>query len=530
MLNRIVPFAVMLASLHVPAAQAATALSTIRYIPDITVNLNGQVVSPVDVANDTLSGAAPTINLAGAPGNLAAYCRRPSGSLGAQVWLVFQTTVSLPGGITATPRDIISYDGLAYAKLFDGATAGIPDGVAIDALSTTNGVDHLISFDTTTTVGGVTAGPEDIVRYAGGGWSAYFDGSSAGVPAGANLDALHYLTGNGHLLVSFDIAGSMAGVGFSAGDVLEYTLGSPGTWERAFSPAALYAGWGAANLRGLWAQTAPAGAAGTLQFSTANYSVNESGGSATITVTRAGGSTGAVSVHYATANGSASQPGDYASSSGTLSWGNGDTAPKTFSVGIVNDTSVEVNETVQLALSLASGATLGSQATATLAILDDDLPANTPIAGASSNHVDFGDQTVGVASNVRTVMVTNNGNATLNITSVSRTGGQSDEYGLQSNTCTGASLAPMASCSIGITFTPGSTGTRATNLSIISNAPASPKLVSLTGNGVNQSTDGSGHSLLAAIPTMSFMGGLMMTLLLGLAGILMYGKSLLIKR
>src|SRR5262249_8619029 len=38
---------------------------------------------------------------------------------------------------------------------------------------------------------------------------------------------------------------------------------------------------------------------GTLQFSNASYSVNENGGTATITVTRTGGSDGAVSVNYA---------------------------------------------------------------------------------------------------------------------------------------------------------------------------------------------------------------------------------------
>src|SRR5262249_56124928 len=39
---------------------------------------------------------------------------------------------------------------------------------------------------------------------------------------------------------------------------------------------------------------------GALQFSNATYSVNENGGTATITVTRTGGSSGSVSVNYAT--------------------------------------------------------------------------------------------------------------------------------------------------------------------------------------------------------------------------------------
>ena len=44
---------------------------------------------------------------------------------------------------------------------------------------------------------------------------------------------------------------------------------------------------------------------GTLQFNAPIYSVNENGSSATITVTRTGGSNGAVGVSYTTSNGTA---------------------------------------------------------------------------------------------------------------------------------------------------------------------------------------------------------------------------------
>ncbi len=50
---------------------------------------------------------------------------------------------------------------------------------------------------------------------------------------------------------------------------------------------------------------------GTLQLSAATYSVAENGGSATITVTRTGGSAGAVGVTLATSNGTATAPADY---------------------------------------------------------------------------------------------------------------------------------------------------------------------------------------------------------------------------
>jgi hypothetical protein len=114
-------------------------------------------------------------------------------------------------------------------------------------------------------------------------------------------------------------------------------------------------------------------APGTLQFSAATYSVGESGGSATVTVTRTNGTSSAVSVNYATSNGTATAGSDYTASSGTLNWADGDGASKTLTVPITNDALDEADETVSLTLSTPTGgATLGSQTTAVLTITDDD--------------------------------------------------------------------------------------------------------------------------------------------------------------
>lgn len=117
--------------------------------------------------------------------------------------------------------------------------------------------------------------------------------------------------------------------------------------------------------------------AGVLQFSSATYMVNEDGGTVTITVTRTGGSDGAVSVNYQTSDGTATQPADYLAAAGTLNWADGDTAPKTFQVTIVDDMLVESSETVNLTLSSPMGATLGSPSTAVLTIVDGDQPTGT---------------------------------------------------------------------------------------------------------------------------------------------------------
>ena len=126
---------------------------------------------------------------------------------------------------------------------------------------------------------------------------------------------------------------------------------------------------------------------GALQFSSPTYSVSESGGSVTITVRRTGGSDGAVAVNYATRNGTATAGSDYTSGSGTLSWGNGDIANKTFSVSILNDGVYEGNETVNLALSNPTGgATLGSPSTAVLTINDNEVPQPGALQFSSSTY------------------------------------------------------------------------------------------------------------------------------------------------
>ena len=114
------------------------------------------------------------------------------------------------------------------------------------------------------------------------------------------------------------------------------------------------------------------GAPGTIALSSATYGLVESGGSVTISVTRSGGSTGAASVNYATANGSATAGNDYTAKSGTLTWANNDATTKTFTVSVANDTLKESAETFQIRLSGAVTATLGSIATATVTITDND--------------------------------------------------------------------------------------------------------------------------------------------------------------
>jgi hypothetical protein len=111
---------------------------------------------------------------------------------------------------------------------------------------------------------------------------------------------------------------------------------------------------------------------GTVQLQASSYSVAQSAGSMTVTVTRTGGSNGAISVAYATANGTAVAGTNYTAASGTLQWANGDAASKTFSVDISNTTPFSGTKTFTVALSSPSaGASISSPGSASVAISGD---------------------------------------------------------------------------------------------------------------------------------------------------------------
>ena len=102
---------------------------------------------------------------------------------------------------------------------------------------------------------------------------------------------------------------------------------------------------------------------------------------ATFTVRLSVATTVPVTVGYATANGTATAPADYAAASGALTFAPGATAQNVV-VSVVGDTAVEPDEAFVMNLSGASGAVI-ADAQATGSIADDDAP---PLAGVELAH------------------------------------------------------------------------------------------------------------------------------------------------
>ena len=125
--------------------------------------------------------------------------------------------------------------------------------------------------------------------------------------------------------------------------------------------------------------------AGAIAFSANNYSVDEDGITASLTLNRLGGSDGEVSVDITTANGTAIAPDDYTGTVQTITFADGVTS-QSVSITIIDDTLDEADETINVALSNpTSGVTLGDTIQSVITILDNDEPVAPPAPTPTPN-------------------------------------------------------------------------------------------------------------------------------------------------
>ena len=96
----------------------------------------------------------------------------------------------------------------------------------------------------------------------------------------------------------------------------------------------------------------------------------------------------------------------------------------------------------------------------------------------STSSLSFNTVAVGNTSTARTVTFTNQQNVALNFSSITASG----PFAVASNTC-GASVSAGASCTVGVTFSPITTGSITGTLTFTDDAATSPQVVSLSGTG-----------------------------------------------
>ena len=106
----------------------------------------------------------------------------------------------------------------------------------------------------------------------------------------------------------------------------------------------------------------------------------------------------------------------------------------------------------------------------------------SPAVSLSPTSLSFGNQLVGTTSQPKAVTLTNNGSASLNISTIAA----GDSFS-QTNNC-GSTLAAGSSCTINVSFSPTSAVTENSTLSVTDDASGSPQTVSLSGTGITQTT------------------------------------------
>jgi hypothetical protein len=128
----------------------------------------------------------------------------------------------------------------------------------------------------------------------------------------------------------------------------------------------------------------------------------------------------------------------------------------------------------------------------------------SPNVGLAPVSLGFGNQNDGTTSPPQSVTLTNTGNQTLNVTGIAITGTNSKDFA-ETNSC--GSLAPLATCTLSVTFSPTIVGNESANVSITDNASNSPQSVPLAGTGVM----GSAPSVTLSTGSLTFAAQLVST-------------------
>jgi glucose/arabinose dehydrogenase len=125
---------------------------------------------------------------------------------------------------------------------------------------------------------------------------------------------------------------------------------------------------------------------GIFEIDVTGVTVRESDAQAVVKINRVNGSKGVATIDYIANEDTAKRGTDFAATSGTLTFADGETS-KTFAIPIINDTIAEGTESFSAALVSATGASLGTKRTTPITILDDDDAASSFAFGQSAYEI-----------------------------------------------------------------------------------------------------------------------------------------------
>ncbi len=234
-------------------AQTTTVLTEIRLVSDIDSAMpgsSGDVYNSDDsiIAFSLGSNTATTTNDLGTldQTGIDGFHRTGDGC-GDSIYSLDTATVI--AGTAMRPSDVFTAAG---TKVLDASSAGIPDGININAISRDpETCDLLFSIDSIASLGGTAYKTDDIIRFNGSVFSLY-----QATNLNVNIDALHILSTE-RLLISTDVGESLPDVDALDEEVFEINTGITPFQLLSFEPSAFNTSWQAADLNALWALPKP---------------------------------------------------------------------------------------------------------------------------------------------------------------------------------------------------------------------------------------------------------------------------------
>jgi len=371
-----------------------------------TVSISGSPTTD----NETVAFSAATYAVAQSAGSVTLSVNRAGGTSGALAvnyatsngtavagtnYTAKTGTLSWAAGDATAKTIVVPVSSTAFSGTltFDAALSAPAGGAALGSPATA----------TVSISGSSTASSESVALSA----STYSVAQSAGsvtIPVnrgGGTTGALavNYATSNGTAVAGTNYTTQSGTLSWAAGDASAKNIVVPVsatafsgtlTFKVALSAPADGATLGTPATATVSISGSSTTSSESVALSAASYSVAQGAGSVTMPVNRSGGTTGAVTVAYATSNGTAVAGQNYTAQSGTLSWAAGDASAKSITVPI-SSTVISGTLTFGVALSKPSGATVGTPATTTVSI---NKNSNISIAISGSNLVDGTGKTV----------------------------------------------------------------------------------------------------------------------------------------
>jgi hypothetical protein len=366
-------------------AQLATTIpSQTPVLQDVTFAMSGDDSSPPSRSNGQPTGtlaAGTTQTTLSLSTNEAATCRyaTTAGVAYASMTNTFTTT----GGTSHSTSVTGLTDGLAYAYYVR----------CVDATGNANANDFAITFS-------VGDAPQPSISIADLSLNEGNAGTTNAVvtltlsAAKPTAVTVNFATANASATAGSDYTAASGTATFAA-NTTSTTISIPVSGDTAVEPNESFV----VNLSGAVGATI-ADAQGTVtilnddqpSISIADLSLNEGNTGTTnavVTLTLSAAKSSAVTVSFATANGSATAGSDYTATSGTATFAANATTT-TVSIPVTGDTTAEPNESFVVNLSSAVGATI-ADAQATVTITNDDLPGltigNSTVTEANSSTV-----------------------------------------------------------------------------------------------------------------------------------------------